>query len=65
MTKYFHIVSRSGQVKELDEKEYLKRLNRGNYHLGWIDSRDIYFVLPTMLSKFQLMDIEKLGGWAI
>ena len=65
MTKYFQILSDDKTLRELTEKEYLRRYLRKGYHCGWISNSDLYLVNPTVLSKFVLMDIEKLGGWAI
>jgi len=42
--KMFQILS-NGKVKELTEKEYLKRLNRKGYLVGWIGKTQVLFSL--------------------
>lgn len=39
----FHVMS-NGKVKRLTEKEYLQRLDRKGYLVGYVDARDLLLV---------------------
>lgn len=63
-TKHFHVLSRSKTVKTLTEKEYLKRLGKGSWLIGWIDNTDVLFSKGdnvVYLRRKQLEAILELG----
>jgi hypothetical protein len=58
--KWFQVTAKN-KILWLSEKEYLKRLSRPGYRLGWVDQHHIYFGTGFLLSQDLLTDILAQG----